>query len=1005
MGIQPTRRPLEIYGSACQVLRSSFQKYKYLHIQLRHKIIVATEGTALDWDTHGEEILDLYVTQKQSLPKVMEHMRTKRGVHATERQYKYRLPRLKNRRAALGKQPVVFLGNEPLQTGHVSRGISRIRKKEPEAQVTKRAPRWLIIGRISLRSPPPAIVGFEGAAPSSPDIRSEIRAELSVALARSSPPVGHTGTSLGFPSFMCAPDDHEPVQVVAQVFEGVGVSSADQLKDPLPGLKRSSPVTDGLVMGSVTEHPSPAIMSSGFKIMVQSALCRSMTEPEFALSASEVTPLLQHLVPERYEGDLSKQIERMSDPSLLAAATLPSLFALAAFFASNNSLDNDDMDTFLRWIIEHSHQTALMRFMEFQSPSVHAFAKALLESAIRIKSVPMLHTLLNCGVKLDRMLFDITSIGDTPLTRRVLSHVSWYGAHGKLLYHFVVKRQFDLAQFLLDNWVSANAHVEHGSALYTAVGAKDIETIKFLLNAGADFNMVTYHADHRSSNRPSASPFGYAVYLGNAEAVELLLDHGANISSSINCQPIMEWAALRSRPMCQPLKERLEPGTEGYSLGNLVDAANHGVRALAAYIAEHLRTVTAHQLERALAGSIRHDHLTAAITLLQHGVNPNGPTLKKRPRNSSGSNTRAACIDMEQGIKALASAAACGYLVSAAALIRAGVDINTPGPRLKPLQAAAAAGDDDDSMVLFLIHKGAHINAPANPNGGRTALQAALEGEGFREIGEILLRHGAVASAAPALLNGVTALEAFCHNDCLGRSDEDFRYVLLDAGATVNRPDGKPSSAIHGVIENRWHKVLHRFLEPHHGAIINYMWSQIHAEVYDDDGEEPLSFLGDLEALRMLLEHKADVNEAPGSRFGRTALQAAASLQPGPTKTTIIHMLLERGADVHADPAPEGGITALQGAAIAGNLKLAQLLIDRKADVNVWPALIEGRTAIEGAAEHGRLDMVKLLLNAGAKGDVALGTGFNRAFELAKEQGHFAVASLLETEQPGLSRR
>jgi ankyrin repeat protein len=112
-----------------------------------------------------------------------------------------------------------------------------------------------------------------------------------------------------------------------------------------------------------------------------------------------------------------------------------------------------------------------------------------------------------------------------------------------------------------------------------------------------------------------------------------------------------------------------------------------------------------------------------------------------------------------------------------------------------------------------------------------------------------------------------------------------------------------------------------------------------------------------------------------------------------------MHYEADHGADIHAAPAPEAGITALQGAAISGDLILAELLIKRGANVNAWPAIVDGRTAVEGAAEHGRLDMVQLLLNAGAKGDVLRGKGFAPAIALAKENGHFAVANLLETAQ------
>lgn len=56
----------------------------------------------------------------------------------------------------------------------------------------------------------------------------------------------------------------------------------------------------------------------------------------------------------------------------------------------------------------------------------------------------------------------------------------------------------------------------------------------------------------------------------------------------------------------------------------------------------------------------------------------------------------------------------------------------------------------------------------------------------------------------------------------------------------------------------------------------------------------------------------------------------------------------------------------------------------------------EGRTALEGAAEHGRLDIVQMLLNAGVVGDPTKLHRFDRAIELARDNGHSAVASLLD---------
>lgn len=168
-------------------------------------------------------------------------------------------------------------------------------------------------------------------------------------------------------------------------------------------------------------------------------------------------------------------------------------------------------------------------------------------------------------------------------------------------------------------------------------------------------------------------------------------------------------------------------------------------------------------------------------------------------------------------MEALVTAAAWDNPDAAAVLIRTGLDIDTPGLQTTPLQAASSE-PWGRSMMQFLISQGANVNVPAHPDQGRTVLQAVLESKNAIEAAEILLSHGADASAPPATQDGLTALEALCHNShhsvCEGSEGQKLCHKLLDAGATVNRPGGGASSALHGVIEKGWHEVLARFLEP-----------------------------------------------------------------------------------------------------------------------------------------------------------------------------------------------
>ncbi|KAM6521887.1 hypothetical protein FALCPG4_011589 [Fusarium falciforme] len=569
--------------------------------------------------------------------------------------------------------------------------------------------------------------------------------------------------------------------------------------------------------------------------------------------------------------------------------------------------------------------------------------------------------------------------------------------------------------------------------LYSAVSREDVHAVTFLLELGADVNKgsFSYGGDHEV-------PLAKAVLSKESDIVAVLLKHDANTSCKVEKQDIMQWSSLNCRNIYRLLQEHIGAIDVGFTIEDLVDAANEGNDSLNAYLQRQRRTVSKQQLEQALSESIRLGYIAATTALLKHGVSPNCPCLDSPPLRTalqSQKQSRRVCellikykadvngddilktvvykndskllqifieagVNLEeQGMEALVEAAKLGYTSLAAFLLHFGVDVNTPGLEENPLQAAARTGELE--MLGFLLDHGADPNAPAYLNYGRTALQAALDSK-TPETAWLLLDRGADISAPPALVGGLTALEAACHN-CFDLPEDQLLGLcnyLLDSNAPVNRPNGKPSSALHGAMDSRWEGILARMLEPQRNAIINHMWCDQtieEDEYYIWEPRTPTQLAaeyGNLEAVKMLVGRGADINEAPAYRFGRTALQAATSRDE--PDMDLVQFLLDNGADVNAEPSVYGGITALQGSAISGDIMLAKRLIDNGADVNGAPSYVEGRYAIEGAAEHGRLDMVQFLLNAGARGNMLNGTGFKRAIELATKNEHFAIANLLK---------
>lgn len=807
-----------------------------------------------------------------------------------------------------------------------------------------------------------------------------------------------------------------------------------------------SPAAEG-VSRMASGDPDCLPIESGRSALIK--LVCSIPRLQIQENAPAISSKLQQLVPERHEGELSDKVDRLLNSRSSRPSGIWYLFGLAAYFVSNNVLNSKGMDSFLRWVIEQKYTKHLEQFLHINTPTIHAFVTELLKSAVRIKSIGLLTALLDQGVKFDSILGDILEIGDKEFTTMVFSRVdpqcykSKYGA--ELFARLVREKNFKLAQMLVCHGVPVDGVAGDTTPLVDAVERGDTATVRFLLDVGTEVSKTVHYLLHRALPRYSAfwhrairdkaftdSALGLATFKENAEMVALLLEHGATTSCVVWEMSLLEWTSLYCRNIYELVKERVGTDAVGVTIGDVVHRASRGRHSLQRYIRSY--KLTKGQLERALGASIQLGYLTAATTLLQNGVSPECYTLDKRPietalesptyiqacelllafhsnANVPGILSKAiekddsgllktflkAGTDLEeQGVEALAKSARGGHILAASFLLDQRVEINAYWSTRTPLQAAVECGKLE--MVELLLSRGADINTPAFPMNGRTALQSALDAFDSRDdIANLLLDKGADVSAPPALSGGLTALEAICgHYDDM-EHDKALCHRLLDLKAPVNRPNGEPSSALHGVIENNWTSIFARMLEPWRCAVINHMWFDERLEEDEDWRWEPrtptqlAAGLGHLEFVKMLLDRGASINEDAADRFGRTALQAAAS--NGDLETA--QFLLQAGADVNAKPSVQGGVTALQGAAISGNLMLAQLLLKKGAKVNAAPSFSDGRYAIEGAAERGRLDMVQLLLNAGAKGNVFRGTGFRYAIRLAEENEHFAIAKLL----------
>ena len=361
-------------------------------------------------------------------------------------------------------------------------------------------------------------------------------------------------------------------------------------------------------------------------------------------------------------------------------------------------------------------------------------------------------------------------------------------------------------------------------------------------------------------------------------------------------------------------------------------------------------------------------------------------------------------------------------------LIFAGAKIRYP-PRGIPNALKLAIGARNLSQTKFLLETGAGVNMLLSQDAEQTPLACAVENDDIDMI-HLLLAFGSDPSDTTALLRALEhSRRAFyllldqCTR-CFPHGKRNFGNVVLskairqgDFGSTRSLLDHNADlhssnqqsygyeryyetplgTAIRAETDSKL-KIIQLLLDA--GANPNTVATRLDESVIWSRVRSPgrtalleAITLGDIAVVRLLLEKGADINFPATRGIKRTPLQQVCEVGD----FDLARLLLQSGASVNAPPAFRGGATALQLAAIWGYVGIAELLLDNGADANAPSAKVDGRSAIEGAAEHGRLDMVEFLVHHGATLDPC-SLGYNcTAIRLARKQGHFAVAELLES--------
>jgi ankyrin repeat protein len=439
--------------------------------------------------------------------------------------------------------------------------------------------------------------------------------------------------------------------------------------------------------------------------------------------------------------------------------------------------------------------------------------------------------------------------------------------------------------------------------LVDAVKNHDKDAVRVLLKEHVDVNVP--EAD-------GTSALHWAAHSNDLETVQLLIRAGANAkaASRYGVTPLSEAATYGSAALVEAL---LKAGADSNTLTTergetvLMTASRAGNTDAVKVLLEHGADANAKESFRgqtSLMWAAAENHPDVVRLLIAHGADPKVRSSDRDttpPKLMAG--TPAAPIS-KGGLTALIFAARQGSIESARTLIEAGADINQgDADGNNPLLIAIL--NNHDELALILIEKGADVNA-ANKD-GRSPLFASVDAHDVDWSDRPLVKE----------TDKVSSL--------------DVIKSLIDHKANVNVQLTAAS-----VIKKAAQDSADRTLSVGATSFMRAARS------------------GDLEVMRLLLDHGADPKLA--NKDGATALMVAAGLGytdanrgTEPQALDAVKLCVSLGLDVNA--ATDKGETALHGAARRGANTIIQYLADNGGKISA--ANKQGLTPLDLAMGKG----------------------------------------------------
>jgi uncharacterized protein len=510
------------------------------------------------------------------------------------------------------------------------------------------------------------------------------------------------------------------------------------------------------------------------------------------------------------------------------------------------------------------------------------------------------------AASLDTRLADAAMNGDRGAVVTLLrakADVNAAQGDGTTALHWAAyKDDLEMAKALLAAGANVKAATREGgiTPFYMACANGDVSMIDAMLKAGADAN---------SSKSNGTTVLMAAAGAGNADAVKLLLDHGAdvNVKEASHGQTAVMFAAALGRDAVIRLLAAhhadLNVATSSRKLervrfdqdGNVVEDRPGGRGGPGAAGEQEQLDSFAHAigLESAVYAVDVAAGDAAALNVFAKAAGFKSAEylrdLKRAPGARAGDvaarGPRKVGPDVAGGMTSLIYASREGYLSAVKALVESGADINQiSADKMSPMLEAIINGHLD--IAKYLLEKGADPNLVSLS--GLTALYAVID-----------------VQWAPKAWFPQPSVD----QEKVGYLD--LMKELIDKGANVNAQVG----------EKPWFRSFtndYTWVDP---AGATSFWRAAQS--------------GDIAAMKLLVGHGADPKLA--NKAGETPLHAAAGIgfawnwtvrAPVPA-VDAVKMCVELGNDVNA--ADNRGYTALHGAAFLGDNDMINYLVQKGA--------------------------------------------------------------------------